>query len=345
MSFLFDTSGFTASALTTRANDAEKFPFVESVARSFFSVDTFTGATAQIDRETVGKTRFQKVTRGTTATAQASTRGRVTLPVNSQKIGDKLVITPAEIDGVRMTGLQSGDQVALETLESLIDKGLAEKFWGLDDTLEYLCLKALIEGVFEDLDNAANSVDYLSEFGVSRPSNINLDLTNSAGDDLRVLIGRGIRNVREKLAGLRGRATGFVQLHGSDSWEALQANPQVKDAFERANDGSFLRSSILGGVQFAGAEHVLYEGADMPAAKSILLPVGIPGMYRLDFGSGDKLGFTNQPGQPRFVVPKNQNDPFQDFGEGAEWETSSSPVVSNLWPEAAQEFDMEAVTP
>ena len=59
-------------------------------------------------------------------------------------------------------------------------------------------------------------------------------------------------------------------------------------------------------------------------------------MLEIRYASGDKLGFTNQPGLPRFVIPKNANDPFQDFGEGAEWEIASRPVVYNLRPEAVQ---------
>ncbi|GAW36998.1 hypothetical protein RA2_04073 [Roseovarius sp. A-2] len=345
MSTIFSNSDFTAAQLTTRANDAVKTPFVETLARRLFRERSIAGPTVQIDRESFGTTRLPKVARGTTAGAQVSTRSRDTYAKNGIKIGDKLVITPAQMDGVRMTGLQSGDAIALESLNSLVDQGLAEKFANMDYTVEEMCIQALQGIVMDPTDGVTPEADYPSLFGVAQPGYVDL-LLREANPEMGALRGRfrtALKNIRNGLGGLI--PTGHVAFYGSDAWEDFQDHPELRDAFQRKDDGSFLSSNSFDSVRFAGIEHVEYRGPGIAADEVIIAPMGIPGMFDLDFCSGDKLGFTNEPGEPRYVIPKNQNDPFQDFGEGAEWELSSVPLPVNLRPEAVQRCYGDNTTP
>lgn len=333
MSLLFDTSGFTASQLTVRANDAETFPFIETLARRLFNFDTILGHVAQLDRESVGVRLMGTVAAGATAAGAGSTRDRDTFPVNAIKIGDRLVITPAQLDGIRMTGLQAGDQVALESMNNIVDKGLREKFGDMDHTIEWLCMKA-IQGSFRNPGTDAELVNYATLFGVTAPAVTSLELDDVAAPlgTLRTAFHGKLNTIRANLGNIV--PTGYVAFYGSAAWILLQAHPELRDAFQRKDDGSFLSSSPFDAVRFAGIDHVEYRGPALGANEIVIVPVGVPGMLEVRYASGDKLGFTNEPGLPRFVIPKNANDPFQDFGEGAEWEVASRPVVYNLRPEA-----------
>lgn len=333
MSMLFDTSGFTASQLTVRANDAVKFPFIETLARRLFNFDTIRGHVAQLDRESVGVRLMGTVAAGATAAASGTTRDRITVPVNAIKIGDRLTITPVQIDGVRMTGLQAGEVVALESMNNLVDKGLREKFSDMDHTMEWLCMHA-IKGSFRNPGTGAEIINYADLFDVDAPEviSLNLDDTTAALGSLRAIYHAALNTIRFGLGNVV--PTGYAAFYGSNAWMLVQAHPEMRDAFQRKDDGSFLSSSPFDAIRFAGIDHVEYRGPALGADEIVIVPLGVPGMLEVRYASGDKLGFTNEEGLPRFVVPKNQDDPFQDFGEGAEWEVSSRPVVYNLFPEA-----------
>jgi hypothetical protein len=253
------------------------------------------------------------------------------------KIGDRLVIKPAQMDGVRAVGLTDGADVSLEKMERLIDKGLTEKFGNLDHTLEYLCMTLLSTGIFIDPTDDSPVANYPTLFGVSKPAQVDLALWDTVDHEngaLRARYHGALKNVR---AGLGGTiASGYVALYGSDSWDAVQAHPELRDAFQRKDDGSFLSSSSFDSVRAFGIEHVEYRGPGIGANEVVIVPLGVSGMLEIDFASGDKMGFTNREGEARYVIPKNADNPFQDFGEGAEWEVSSSPIVKNARPEAVQ---------
>ncbi|WP_370311262.1 major capsid protein [Sagittula sp.] len=334
--FLFDTAGFNATQLTTRANDAKRFPFMETLARRLYSVNSITGHTAQIDREKFGVQILGSTARGTTAQATASQRSRNTFPVNSVKIGDRAVVTPAQMDGVRMTGLQAGAEISLETMENLVDKELTEKFGNMDYTLEYLCVNGL-KGQFIDPEDDSVVADYPDLFGVDANPVVDLKLWDTTDHEMGALRARYHTALKNSRAGLGNvEAKGYVALNGGGAWENLQAHPELRDAFKRKDDGSFLSSSSFDSVRAFGIEHVEYRGPGLGANEVIIVPLGIPGMLEIDFASGDKLGFTNMPGEARYVIPKNNDNPFQDFGEGAEWEVSSCPIIKNSRPEAVQ---------
>lgn len=335
--FLFDTAGFNATQLTTRANDAVKFPFKETLARRLFTVGSITGHTAQIDRESFGVKILGSTARGSTSVDSISTRDRKTFPVNSVKVGDRLVITPSQLDGVRMTGLQAGGDVSLETMENLINKGLAEKFGNLDHTLEYICAKLLATGIFVNPQDDSPVADYPALFGKAAPAVIDLalwDTTDHENGALRARYHEALKNVRAGLGDVE--ASGYVALNKGRAWDQLQAHPELRDAFQRKDDGSFLSSNSFDSVRAFGIEHVEYRGPGLDDGQVVIVPLGVPGMLEIDFASGDKLGFTNMPGEARYVIPRDNDNPFQVFGEGAEWEVSSSPIVKNSCPEAIQ---------
>ncbi len=336
MSLMFNTSDFTASRLTTRANDAERIPFIETQARRLFREEPIIGETAQVDREQFGTTLLPSVAKGTTAGAQASTRSRQTTPVNAIKVGDRLVITPTQIANVRQTGLQAGQEVALESFNSLVDKGLAEKFANVDHTIEYLCMTTILGTTIDPTDQSTIAINYPTLFSVSQPAYVDLLLREASPEEgaLRARFHTALTNIRNNLGGIV--PTGYIAFYAPDAWGDFQAHPELRDAFRRMDDGSFLSSSSFGGVRFAGIEHVEYRGPGLAAGEVVIVPTGVSGMLDLFYASGDKLPFVNELGQPRYVVPRNEDDPFQLFGEGAEWEIASRVVPVNLRPEAVQ---------
>lgn len=338
MSFLFDPANFSSTTLTTRAQDAVKFPFIETQARSLFRTRTVIGSTVQLDREALGATLLPTGTRGTTASAQSSTRARSTHSVASVKIGDRLVIDPTTYDSIRMTGLREGDQVALKTFESEVDEGLVEKFGSLDHTHEFLAATALKGIVLDPTDGSSTLIDYPTLFSVSQPATVYLDLqaATPAMGVLRQQFLEGQRTIRDNLGGFV--PTGYVVFHGSQNWSDFENHEELRDAFRRRDGGEFLAAGSAP-INFAGAQHVEYRGTGIAADESVMVPTGVPGMFDYFYCSGDKVGFTNLMGLPRYVVAKNVDDPLTDFAEGAEWEISSFPVPVNLRPEAVVVFD------
>lgn len=337
MANLFNSGSFDASTLTTRANDAEKYPFISTETASLFETDSVDTKSVDVDREQWGVQLMRNVARGTTSPAMASSRTRGTFALNGFKVGDRLVITPSQIDSVRRTGLQAGGEaLALEKLDNVIDKGFVEKFGNLDHTLEFMrmtTLKAKTQGV-DAAGNVVDIVDWNTLYGLTPNATLYLQLDEASpkGGALRSRYMSGIRTIREKLGGFR--PTGYRAVYKGQAWDAFVEHKEVRDGFARQDGGAYLTQDGFEAIRFAGVEHMEYRGSALEDGEVVLFPLGVPGMLKTIFTTCDKLPLINEPGLPRFVIPKNANDPFQDFGEGAEWEISSIPAMINLRPEA-----------
>jgi len=333
---LFDHENFTGTALTTRANDAELFPFVESQLAAFFETDSVRTDTVQADREKFGSALLPGVARGTTAGSVASSRSRQTKPVNGFKIGDKIELTPAEIAGIRQTGLVNGEQVALETYQSKLDKRLAEKAANMDKTQEFLRFTTL-RGVtkFPLQGGGFDELDWRAVWGLPAapaPVELKLDEASPKSGALRTRFTGMKRTTRDNMGGRN--PTGYRALYGKNAWDLFVEHKEVREGFARQDSGAYLTADGFEAVRFNGIEHMEYRGEGIGDDEVLLFPTSVTGMLSTIFTTGDKFPFVGEEGLPRFVVPRNADNPFSDFGEGAQWEISSIPAYINLWPEA-----------
>ena len=347
MANLFNFDDFGARTLTTRSNEAERFPFIPTETAADFDTDAVDTETIQVDREAWQARVMPQVARGTTAPARGLTRSRATHPVNGFKIGDRLVITPAQYSSIRMTGLRDGEQVALERFQSMVDKGLVEKFGDLDTSMEYLRITT-IRGVTRGVDASGNVVDLVNWntlFGLTPNPVLELNLREASpkGGALRTRYMGAIRTIRDNLGGFR--PTGYRALYKGTAWDDFVEHKEIRDGFARQDGGAYLTADGFEAIRFAGIDHMEYRGDGMEDGEAVISPQGVPGMLKTVFTTCDKLPLCGEEGLPRFVIPRQVDDPFQDFGEGAEWEISSIPAMVNLRPEAVVNAVATTVSP
>lgn len=347
MANLFNIGDFSASTLTTRANEAEKFPFIESLTASEFVTDSVDTKGVEVDRESFEARIMRGVARGSTAIERGLSRSRGTFSINGQKVGDKLVITPDQYVSVRRTGLVSGEEVALEKFNGMVDKGLVEKFGDLDTTLEFMRIST-IKGKWKGFDAAGAEVEHVNFFtlfGVAENPTLELNLLEASpkGGALRTRYMGAIKTIRGNLGAFR--PSGYRALYKGAAWDAFVEHKEVRDGFARQDGGTYLTQDGFEAIRFAGVEHIEYRGDGMVDGEVVIYPLGVPGMLKTTFTTCDKLPLAGEDGLPRFVIPKHVDNPFADFGEGAEWEISSIPVFLNLRPEAVVNAVATTVAP
>ena len=324
---LFDLSSFDSRSLTTRANDATIVPFTEQATASLFEVDSVATETVQVDRESYGTQVLGLTQRDTVAAEIGSTRARGTYPVNSVKIGGKVVVRPSEFRSQRKTG-----ELDLERFQDVTDRRMAEQFRHVDAAHEFHRMSS-IKGAWTD-ERDGLIVDYRNLFNLAPLSVLDLQLGAASPKPgaLRTKLTGVQRVIRDALGTVS--PTGIVAYCASDAFDAIRDLKETREAFARAEDGAYLRESGLLPVAYGGARFVEYRGAALAPGEIVFVPQGVPGMLKTVFTPADHVEFVNEEGLARFVLAKNDDNGLVDFGKGWEAEVASFPVHYNLRPEA-----------
>ncbi|WP_456095336.1 major capsid protein [Paracoccus beibuensis] len=287
--------------------------------------------TVQVDRESYGHQLLGSTARDVVAAATTSSRKRGTYPINSQKIGDKVVITASDFRNLRKTG-----ELSLEDFQSVLDKRLVEKFGNIDMTQEFLRISA-VKGFIPNLDDVAGAplVDFFTLYGIARPAvlEMNLGAASPKAGAVRQKVTEAIRAIKAGL-GAGVKASKIVVACETSAFDALRETKELRDAFQRAEDGSYLWADGTRPVVFGGVEFFEYTGIGLDAGEMVFIPLGVPGMLKTVFTPADHIELVNEEGIQRVVMPARGDSGTLDFGKGWEAEVASFPVHYNLRPEA-----------
>lgn len=218
-----------------------------------------------------------------------------------------------EIQNVRAFGSQS--EVAV--LQNKVVKRLEKMRIQLDATIEYQRLGA-IQGKIMDADGTTVLVDLFSEFGLTQQSQANV----ATATDVRTAALAAKRKSFKELG--MARATGNRVFCGSDFFDALVSNADVKDAYARYNNGEMLRNDPRGGFMFANMIWEEYTGSVgdkdfIKSTEAYMVPEGVQDLFITRFAPADYVETVNTDGLPYYARQE-----LMDMGKGVNLEAQSN---------------------
>jgi len=225
-------------------------------------------------------------------------------------------ILAAEVQGVRAFGSES----QMETVEAKRAEKLAAMQANHEVTWEFARAGA-ISGVLYDA-NGDVIYDWHSEFGVSRNSH-------------DIALGTATTNVRDQLIQAKRKsevelgatlASGYKLICGSAIWSEITSHASVEKAFDRWQDGAYLRADNRRGFMIADdIEVVSYHKSKVGDLEFIapdeafLCPIAP--IYQARFAPADTLEAANTIGLPLYTM----GEPMP-FGRGIELCTESNHI-------------------
>jgi hypothetical protein len=214
-------------------------------------------------------------------------------------------------DGVladHVTNLRAfGTETELQSVQTVVNQRLAKMRRQLDATITFHRLGA-IKGKVLDADGTTELLDIYDAFGLTQQETF-LDVGDEAlpEDDIAPFKIQVInaKRMAERALGM-SFLTGYRVYCGTDFFDSLITHPDVEEAYDRWNDGQFLREDNRPGFQYAGVEWVELSGnvggVDFWGAdEAYLIPVGVPDLFITKFAPADYMETVNTTGLPYYA--------------------------------------------
>lgn len=222
-----------------------------------------------------------------------------------------------DVQGVRSFGTED----STETVVQKVNDELAEMRQNIEFTHEYHRIGAL-KGVVLDADGSSEIVNWFTEFGIT-PEVVGFDFTEANNVKLNAMYIR--RHIEDSLGMSPYR--GVHAMCGKDFYDKLITCTEVKDAFDRWQDGQFMRDSqARSAFEYAGITWEEYRGGlgDTPFfddEDAQFFPLGVPDLFQVAYGPADYIETVNTVGKPVYA----KQEPMK-FDRGVEMESQSNPL-------------------
>jgi len=212
------------------------------------------------------------------------------------------VLLSDEYEGIRAFGKES----TFETVASIMMDKLQTMKDKHDITLEYQRMGAL-KGVVYDSDLSV-IYDYFKEFLIDKKT-IDFDLSTSTTD----MLGHCATTTRHIDDNLKGEImSGYLALVDSTFWDAFVSHDVVAAAFDRWQQGEFLRSDLRKiGFPYGGITWKEYRGKAttsdgvvrtfLDSGYGIVFPLGTRDVFTTYCAPADFIETTNTMGQPYYA--------------------------------------------
>lgn len=320
---VFVGDGFTVTDLALAIN---AIPYVPTRIRSLGWFTSSGISTTSIDVEMRGNvlTLVPAKARNAPPTPKGIQR-RTLRPFSAIHLPQEVVVMADEVQNLR--GFGTSDT---ETAQSLLRQKNEVALMDLDLTLEYQMLGA-VKGQVLDADGTTVLTDMFTEFGVSQIT-VDMDLDVPTTEvKLKALAIK--RSIEDELGGLLYRS--IRVLCSASFFDALITHASVKEAFDRQNDGAFLREDNRSGFEFPRG--VFWEeyrgsvnGVDFITDDwAYAVPEGVPQMFKQWFAPANYMETVNTLGVPRY-----QKTAMMKYDKGIEAEIQSNPITLNTRPRA-----------
>ncbi len=242
-------------------------------------------------------------------------------------------ILAADVQNVRAFG----SETEMDTVETLVNQQLAEMRQSHEATHEWHRIGA-IKGQILDADGVTVLYDLYTEFGVSASSvNMALNVGSTKTRNKTLEVKRTIENAL-------GAAT-YDHIHvlcSGGFFDDLISHADVKEAFNRWQDGAFLRDDPRAGFPYANVVFEEYRGKvsgqDFIAdGMAYAFPVGVPGLFVSAFAPADFMETANTMGQPIYA----KSEPLR-LNRGVEIHTESNALMLCTRPECVVQLTAES---
>lgn len=232
-------------------------------------------------------------------------------------------IRPDAIRGVR----EFDSSTQLKTVAKIVSKHLAAMRENHEVTFEWHRVGA-IQGLVKDADGST-LVNLFTEFGVTE-TEIFFDLDNNTNV---LATCESVKRALETALGA-DTYTQLVCICGDSFWDKLISNSSVKTAYERWQNGQFLRQvDRINGFEFGDITFKNYRGSIngtpfIPTDVGRIVPMGVPNVFKHFMAPADFNETVNTLGQ--LIYARQENRPF---GRGVDIHTQSNPLIICRRPE------------
>lgn len=226
-------------------------------------------------------------------------------------------IDAGDVQDVRAFGSESSEQA----IAQVVNDKLSDMKQNHETTLEWLRMGA-IHGNILDADGSTVIYNLFTAFGISETSvDFVLGTTSTDVRGKCMVVKRAIEDAL-------GAAvyTGVHAFCGETWWDKFVNHDNVKAAYERWQDGEFLRNDPRAGFTFAGITFEAYRatvsGQDfVNDSQARFFPKGVPGLYQTYYAPADFVETVNTIGQPYYAKQE-----LEEFGRGVKLHTQSNPL-------------------
>lgn len=327
---ILNGDAFRLSELTTAIIDAPYQPgrigelgwFTESGIRT---------TSIMIERKGSVLSLVPSMTRGAPATPKGVQKGKM-LSLPAIHLPQRAHVAADEVQNVRAFGTES----ELKAVQTIVNEKLMVMKQDIEVTAEYHKVGAM-KGIVLDADGTTELYDFFDFFGLTQ---VTKAFTLASNADVRVTCHEAKRLVQSKLG--NKRYTGLRAMCSAGFFDDFIANDDVKKAWDRYQEGAWLRSDLSastqgnasGGFMFGG---ILWEeylggvnGTDFIAdGEAYLVPEGTPGLFKTHFAPADYMETVNTTGLPYYAKIETEK-----FNKGAELESQSNPLYVCTQPDA-----------
>lgn len=317
---IFKGSAFQSTELTASVSRA---PFQPGRIGSMnlFEKDGIRTTTLQVERKGRQIALIPSKPRGGKATQhERDKRSMRNFEVPHMPYDD--VIKADDIQGIRAFGSETELMGVAELTNEVLDSMRQDH----EVTHEYYRIGA-IKGVITDGDGTTTLYNLFTEFEIAQTA---VDFVlGTAGTNVKGKIEEVRRAIQAALGALS--FTGIHAFCGDTFWDKLVSHATVVAAYDRFQDGTFLRESQRGndgaGVfEFCGVTWENYRGKVgsndfVPAADCRFIPLGVRGLFIERYAPADMMEFVNTKG-----VPVYASQELQKHNKGVDIHTQSNAI-------------------
>jgi hypothetical protein len=213
-----------------------------------------------------------------------------------------------------------GSNDSLASVSSLVNQRMADLKQDHEMTWEYHRAGAL-SGVLYDGDGSSVLYNFFTEFGVTETS---VTFTMATTNSVRT----GCLAIQQAMDDALGAQTytGIMAICNPVFFDAFVNSVDVKAAWDKWQDGQFLRQNARTEFDYGGIKWVRYTGKlgatpFIASGNARFVPMGVPGLFRRFNGPATFIEAVNTIGKPMYA--KQMNLPFDT---GVVLHTQSNPL-------------------
>lgn len=297
---IFKDDAFSVTGLTKAINEdveGQKVPQIDFV----FEEEGINTTSVFIEKKTDSIALVPAGVRGEAGAVPGRTKPKL-IPFSCVHLPQTDGVLADHVLGLRQFGTES----ELQSVQTVVNQRLAKMRRQLDATITYHRLGA-VKGKIMDSDGVTELLDIFDAFGLTQQETF-LDVGDEAAvdDDIPAFKIQVIhaKRMAEKALGM-SFLSGYRVYCGEDFFESLITHPDVEAAYDRWQDGQFLRDDQRPGFRYAGVDWVELSGnvggVDFWGAdEAYLVPVGVPELFITRYAPADYMETVNTTGRPYY---------------------------------------------
>lgn len=314
---IFNTDAFSVNTLTNSINNPPEGQYIPTLLDSLFEEDGVTTTAIMIEREGNELALVAASERGAPSEVTIASK-RDMIPFATLHLSTVAAIKADEFQNIRAFGTDN----ELQSLQVLVATRLQKMRQRIEATLRYHRMGA-VTGVIYDADGRRRLLDLFQSFDIRQnvqAMGLNVETTDVYKNVLTA------KRMSEDAVASAGIITGWMAICGRGFYDAFVGHKSVKDAFNRWNDGQFLRDDLRKGFSFCGitwqeyygkAGNILFMGED----DAYLIPMGVNDLFITKNAPADYVETVNSVGLPFYA----KQEPMQ-MGKGITLEVQSNPL-------------------